>query len=194
MGVFDDHYHNNYWANDESVSGHGSTLDATAEIRRVLPLLFDHYDIKSVLDIPCGDYHWFAHMKLPQNITYIGADVVADLVMANRKQYPGVDFRLADIVSDPLPFVDLVFVRDLFGHLPNHKVKAALANVRRTKAKFLLATTFPTRETSGDIAEGEWRPINLARWWGLGDPEELINEHCTRPGYEDKALGLWRLR
>jgi SAM-dependent methyltransferase len=194
MGVFDDYYRNNSWGNDESVSGHGSSLQATSAIRSVLPLMFDHYDIGSVLDIPCGDFYWISHIVKPGTFHYIGADVVPELIDEVSRKHKGFDFRVLDITKDSLPKSDLVFCRDLFGHLPNYKIQAALRNIRRSGSKYLLTTTFPEHHNSGDIAEGQWRPINMAEFWGLGNPLEVINEHCQVPEFADKALGLWRLK
>ena len=191
--VFSRHYQTNYWADDESVSGHGSTVAATKTIRLVLPPLFEHYDIKSVLDIPCGDLNWAHKVKWP---SYIGADIVPELVAETRARFPDFDLRVLNITEDPLPQVDLILCRDLLGHFSNADVKRALANIKKSGAKYLLATTFPEHETSGNIETGEWRPINLASFFGLPDPIEYINENCTDGGgaFKDKSLGLWRLR
>lgn len=191
--VFSRHYQTNYWADDESVSGHGSTVAATKAIRLALPPLMEWYEIKSVLDIPCGDLNWAHKVKWP---AYIGADIVPELVEKARAAHPDFDLRVLDITRDPLPAVDLIVCRDLLGHFSNRDVKLALQNIKKSGAKYLLATTFPGHETSGDIETGMWRPINLASFFGLPDPEEYINEMCTDGGgaFADKSLGLWRLR
>lgn len=190
--VFQKIYQMNYWENDESVSGHGSDLASTQTIRKILPDVFKKFHVKSVLDIPCGDFHWFKEMKL--DIYYIGADIVPELIADNFKYNDKNHlFMMLDITEEMLPRADLILCRDLLGHFSNHDVQLALRNIKRSGAKYLLATTFPTRENPGDIKTGEWRPINLGWVWGLGNPELLINEQCGVPGYEDKALGLWEL-
>lgn len=195
MKIFDHIYRTNYWANQESVSGHGSSLDATAVVRQKLPGILRECGIRTLLDIPCGDYHWFKDVNESGEFVYIGADVVHDLIRHNRKHYPGVDFRELDITASQLPQVDLVFVRDLFGHFSNRDIKYALNNTRRSGSKYLMATTFPNHHAHVDIITGEWRPINLAEFYGLGDPVYLLNEHCTAGNgkYADKSLGLWEL-
>lgn len=195
--VFTKIYRDNHWKSDESVSGHGSTLEATSAIRSALPLLFDHYDIKSILDIPCGDMNWIGDTVIGKR-KYIGADIVTALIMKNREKYDlsNVEFHVMDITKDFLPTADLVLCRDLLGHFSNREVKLALNHILASGSKYLLATTFPNHTTSGDIKTGEWRPINLASLWGLPDPLEYINEHCTAGGgaFKDKSLGLWDLR
>lgn len=194
--VFDRIYQDNGWQNDESVSGAGSTHQATRAIRERLPYVFERRGITSVLDIPCGDYNWWPMMKLLQPLEYIGGDVVFDLIGDNIEKFPQVDFRVLDVVRDNLPRVDLIFVRDLLGHLSNREVKQALANIRWSGARFLMATTFPDYENSGDIETGQWRPINLDQFWGLPPALEYINEVCMAGDgqFTDKSLGLWRVR
>ena len=193
--TFSDIYHSNHWKNDESVSGNGSTMDATAEIRSKLPGLFRNYFIKSVLDIPCGDYNWFKEMKLEIDY-YLGADIVPEIVEANQ-QYADFNraFHLIDATSDDLPRVDLILCRDMLGHFSNADVKRTLQNFRASGSRYLLATTFPNHENSTNIETGQWRPINLASLFGLPNPIELINEKCMEGGgkFMDKSLGLWRL-
>lgn len=191
--VFSHHYQTNYWADDESVSGHGSTIAATKALRLALPPLMEWYEIKSVLDIPCGDMNWAPKVKWPE---YIGADIVPELIERNKSNYPDVRFLTLDITKDPLPPVDLILCRDLLGHFSNLDVKRALTNIKNSGAKYLLATTFPGHENSGNIETGQWRPINLASFFGLPDPVEYINENCTDGGgaFADKSMGLWRLR
>lgn len=197
MNIFDKYYQDNYWANDESRSGAGSTVEATATIREGLKDLMRMLKVKTLLDIPCGDFNWQQHMDFPEGFErYIGADVVRDLVMDNREKFrhPNLEFQQLDIVKDQLPRVDMVLVRDLFGHLSNDQVQMALKNLRKSGSRWLVATTFPGRETlPADIHTGDWRPINMGRMWGLGVHQIIMKENCTVPGFEDKSLGVWEL-
>ena len=191
-GVFEKIYQENAWKNDESVSGAGSTEEATRVIRQELPGIFRRYRIKNVLDIPCGDFNWASEVKWPG---YIGADVVPELIMRNREEWPEVDFRVLDVTKDFLPEVDLILCRDLLGHFSNYFVQKALRNIVSSGSRYLLATTFPKHENNGDIWTGDWRPINLASYYGLPDPIAIFNEGCTAGGgqFADKSLGVWRL-
>jgi len=125
----------------------------------------------------------------------VGIDIVPELISANRKRYPEVDFLVADIVSDPLPKVDLILCRDALVHLPNADVVRALANFRRADATWLLTNTFVSHDQNPDIVAGSWRPINLQLPpFALPPPSCIVDERCL--GYEgiyrDKRLGLWR--
>lgn len=199
MSIFDDIYRENRWQNDESVSGNGSTLEATSTIRGALPVMFRHYGLVRIIDIPCGDYHWFDSIEWQSEIRYLGIDIVPDLIAELQMKYHDttLTFELGDILEHPLSRdepADLILVRDLFGHFPNWKIQAALKNIKAARPKYLLTTTFPEHHSTDDIPEGAWRPVNMAEYWGLGAPIELLNEGCTVPGFEDKSLGLWRIK
>src|SRR5258705_12041519 len=46
----------NYWANAESLSGWGSTLEATSRTREALVAFVQEHGVRSLLDVPCGDF------------------------------------------------------------------------------------------------------------------------------------------
>jgi hypothetical protein len=78
----------------------------------------------------------------------------------------------------------------------NDDVQRALANFKRSGARYLLATTFPTVQENSDTQNGVWRPLNLEKGpFHLPRPIALINEKCTEAQgrYQDKSLGLWVL-
>ena len=52
----------NYWNNEESVSGSGSDLESTNNIRHKLPQLINQFKVTSILDAPCGDFYWMNHV------------------------------------------------------------------------------------------------------------------------------------
>ncbi|HMJ08127.1 MAG TPA: hypothetical protein VK468_03925, partial [Pyrinomonadaceae bacterium] len=85
--IFTEHYTKNVWINDQSVSGDGSTSEYTENLRRELPGLFEKFGIRSILDAPCGDYNWFRHVDRGTEISYIGGDIVGDLVRRNNESY-----------------------------------------------------------------------------------------------------------
>lgn len=84
--VFSEIFQKNAWASRESVSGTGSELNRTYHLRRELPVLLSELKIRSLLDLPCGDFNWMAHVDLGA-IHYIGADIIAELIDRNRKLY-----------------------------------------------------------------------------------------------------------
>jgi len=192
--TFTDIYENNLWTSSESLSGIGSELKNTELIRNELPYLFQKFDIKSMLDIPCGDWNWMKKVDL-SSVSYIGADIVEKLIISNKQSYPNIDFRTLDLTTDELPKVDLVFVRDCLGHLTNENVHKAIANIRNSGSKYLLATSFTRWNMNPDIQDGGWKCINLMIEPFYLNPIYLINENCQEgyPHYNDKCMILFKM-
>ena len=191
--VFRDIYLNNRWDGTESVSGPGSTMEATEGIRVTLPRLISELNVLTLLDLPCGDVHWISRC-LPPSIRYLGGDVVPDIIERNRKALPELGtFQVIDLATDPLPEADLILVRDCFIHLPNRMILKSIANIRSAKIRYFLSTTFPNESTNQDIEIGGYRPINLvAPPFGLPAPERYVldEEGSSQSG---KHLGLWKM-
>lgn len=191
--VFTEIYEKDLWASAESKSGSGSELRSTFKIREELPLLLSKFNIKSMLDIPCGDFNWMQYVNLG-NTQYIGADIVEKAVEVNKAKY-NKDFRVLDLVNDDLPQVDLLFVRDCLGHLSNANVLKAIENAKRSGSKYMLATSFTKWDKNPDIADGGWKCINLMIPPFSLNPIYLINEDCQEgyPHYNDKCMILFKL-
>ena len=88
------------WDGEESVSGPGSDLLQTTRLVERFPEVLKAYDVDSVLDIPCGDFHWMSH-ALPSGARYLGGDLVGELIDGNRDRFrrDGVEFRTFDLLS-----------------------------------------------------------------------------------------------
>jgi hypothetical protein len=195
--IFGDIYSNNRWQGSESRSGEGSSIGQTREIAAALPGLLRRIGATSMLDIPCGDFHWMSGVEL-QGIDYTGADLVPSVVaeVASRWQGPGRSFRQLDLCSSPLPGVGLVFCRDCLVHLPIADIRRAIANIQASGSEYLLATTFPGTTANHDIAMGDFRPLNLQRPpFNFPEPLETILERCTEASgaHSDKSMALWKV-
>jgi 2-polyprenyl-3-methyl-5-hydroxy-6-metoxy-1,4-benzoquinol methylase len=194
--IFEEFYRLNHWYDEESRSGSGSNLKQTSEIRRILPEILTALQIKTILDIPCGDFNWMKEVDL-KGAYYCGADIVVDVITHNTKNYLSADkrFNWADITSTRLGEFDLVFCRDCLVHLSDDDVKKAICNIKRSGSKYLMTTTF-TNRINRAIETGGWRPINLeATPFLFSAPLEMYNENCTEEGgmYMDKSLAVWRI-
>lgn len=195
--LFTDIYRNNSWGGVHSVSGPGSELAQTDRIIRALPTLFRTFNIRSMLDIPCGDFHWMRWVDLAR-VDYIGADIVPEIVARNR-MYPAprnMRFESMDLLQDPLPAVDLILCRDCLVHFDFAAIARSLDNILASGARYLLTTTFTGSRINHDISTGAWRPLNLeSPPFRLPRPRQVIQEGCREKGgaYADKALALWRI-
>ncbi len=193
-GRFTRIYRENRWRDQESKSGPGSNLPQTAAIRRELPGLLTELGIKSMLDIPCGDFNWMKQADLPLE-HYTGGDIVAEMIRENQRLY-GDDrhsFLQLDLTRDDLPRAEIVLCRDCLVHLSFADGLRALRQIRRSGAEYLLCTTFVEVANNTDIITGDWRAINLQLPpYNLPAPVRLIDEECPEEQYRDKRLGLWR--
>jgi len=182
----------------ESASGAGSSHAQTRVVREVLPPLLKEIGAVSLLDIPCGDLHWMKEIDLGE-IHYIGADIVRPLIEHNRQQFANTRrcFEVVNLISDPLPQADVVFCRDCMVHLSNKDVRSVLDNIRKSGAKWLIATTYTGGDRiNSDIRTGQWRAINLTcAPFNLPPPLTLVNEHCSEDNgrFADKYLAVWRV-
>ncbi|OGW86065.1 MAG: hypothetical protein A3C35_04150 [Omnitrophica bacterium RIFCSPHIGHO2_02_FULL_46_11] len=195
--VFNDIYHSRRWTGSDSISGTGSGLAQTVALRRELSALLKRLNIKSLLDAPCGDFHWMKEVDLGTRC-YTGIDIVSDLIVENQKKYNNEyrKFISFDISRDPLPQVDMILCRDCFVHLSFKNIIATIKNFKRSGSKHLLTTTFHKWTKNADIVTGGWRPINLQlRPFSFPDPIQIIDEQCSgaERQYWDKSLGLWKL-
>lgn len=173
-------YQENVFGSAESRSGTGSTNGQTANIRAVMPKIFQGLGVKSLLDVPCGDFNWMSHVDLA-NISYIGGDIVPEMIEQNKKQFgaENVEFRVMSVTTDPLPTADIILCRDLLVHFKLEDGIKAMQNFKRSGAKYLLATTFPNTEENVDDMF-IWRTLNMQKPpFNLPEPLRVINENCT---------------
>ncbi|GAB4115186.1 MAG: class I SAM-dependent methyltransferase [Acidobacteriota bacterium] len=189
-------YERCFWGEPDSVSGPGSVPEQTRVLIRELPPLLSRLGVRTLLDIPCGDFNWMRELELELD-WYVGGDIVAALIASNQQRYgrPGREFRRLDLTRDSLPRADLILCRDCLVHLSFADIARAVERIRASGSTWLLTTTFPSREINVDIVTGDWRPLNLeAPPLCFPPPELVLNEGCPEPGYEDKSLGLWRVK
>jgi hypothetical protein len=193
--VFEDIYQKKAWSG-VSHSGPGSDLEQTRKVRHSLQKVIAQYDIKTLLDVPCGDWFWMKETDL-SSVQYTGGDIVEEIISRNQK-YAGdqVSFQFLDLLEPEIPAHDLVFCRDCLVHFSYRDVCRALENLKKSGSHYLLTTTFPGR-VNYDIITGNWRPLDLqAEPFNLSEPIQLINEGCTEGNgsYADKSLALWDLQ
>jgi hypothetical protein len=194
--IFRKIYQTNYWGNDFSVSGPGSSLKSTENLRKTLPLLVAAVGARSFLDIPCGDFQWMKHVPLGVE-RYYGADIVFSLVESNQKTFGDRgNFLRLDLLRDKLPSVDIVFCRDCLIHLSFREINLAINNIRNAAPRYIFTTTFPDHQANVDTVTPYWRPLNLQLApFNFPAPIYLIKD-CSDSeyDYQGKCLGIWRVQ
>jgi hypothetical protein len=191
--LFTYYYKSNKWGDSESVSGPGSSLEATENIRRELPLLFGELNIKVLFDAPCGDFNWFRRIEIQPAIRYIGGEIVESIVEKNHELFKDINRRFikVDITKDELPQADMWLCRDTLFHFSNEEICKVISNLRKSNISYFLSTTFPEVAHNKDIRMGEYRPINLERFpFNLHAPLRYINDSDSVTS--GKKLGLWK--
>ena len=159
-------FKNNHWNNEESVSGDGSTLEYTENLRNQLPKLIDQYNINSILDAPCGDFNWMQSVITHLDCSYIGGDIVKELIedLKIKHQTDKVRFVNLNVTSQSLPQADLMICRDCLFHLRYEDIHKFLANFINSKIPYLLTTTHINNDNfeNHDLCEGHFfRRIDL---------------------------------
>ena len=192
--IFQRYWADNHWRNPETRSGDGSTLAYTEPLRRELPPLLARLGVRSMLDLPCGDFHWIRHMPLPEGLRYVGADVVPGMIAELQSRHGGAlhRFRCIDALADDLPEADLWLCRDLVFHLPNADVLKLLARFARSRIGHLLITSHAaTANVNADTFMGGFQLVNLQLPpFALPEPDERLPDWVA--GYPERWMLLYR--
>ena len=132
-------------------------------IDRMVDLLL-HHSVElgrplTLVDVGCGDFRVGKALleRLPE-LTYIGCDIVPELVARHNAQYATdrVSFKTLDMVCNLLPEGDVCLVRQVFQHLANADILEA---IKHLNCPLVYVT--------------EWHP---ARKLGAPNPDHLQGE------------------
>jgi hypothetical protein len=190
--IFKHHFETNEWSNDESVSGPGSTLKYTKNIRNIIPQTVKELGVEKILDAPCGDYNWARMIGWISPVTYIGGDIVTPLIEKNQSLYgtESTKFVKLNIIEDKLPKADLWLCRDCLFHLSERDIFLTFYNFLKSDISYLLTSTHPECKKNRDIPTGSFREINLLiHPFNLGKPIRTIDDWIE--GFPVRHLALW---
>lgn len=190
--IFTYYYKDNFWGNPESLSGGGSTLEYTENIRREIPKLVREYDIKIFLDAPCGDYNWFQKVEKPNGMKYIGGDIVDQLIAQNQSRYTDsqTSFMSLDIINERLPSADLWMCRDCLFHFSYEDIFKTLDNFVNSEIEYLFTSVHTNCTENTDILTGGVRLLNLELPpFNLCKPIVYIDDWI--PNFHVRKMGLW---
>ncbi len=197
--VFTMIYRRGVWRDSESRSGSGSNMRATEAIRAELPRMLEALQIKSLLDVPCGDFNWMKEVKLG-TVDYLGADIVEELIASNNSRFaaPNRRFQCLDILKDSIPKVDLIFCRDCLVHFSSKHIGTAIGNIKASGSTYLATTTFPTVQVNGEIPTGQHRAINLQLPpFNFAAPVMVLDDKAPSPPANAlapfKKIGVWKV-
>ncbi|KAI9365396.1 hypothetical protein DFJ73DRAFT_262857 [Zopfochytrium polystomum] len=169
-------FEQNAWGSPESVSGHGSSLAQTKNVRYLIGKFLETFNVKTFIDSPCGDVNWQHMIDGFEDIDYLGLDIVPPLIERNKKHFKSLgkknmQFAVVDFSAEPYPLknADVILNRDMIQHNTLADGVRAYANMEASGAKYLITTwhQHPTTDKANDywhnrnISPGDWYPVDI---------------------------------
>jgi hypothetical protein len=192
--VFSEIYETSHWGDGESRSGAGSSMKVSANIRKELPGVLADIQAKSILDAPCGDFHWMRSVELGVE-RYIGGDIVPSLIDELALEFADDQvrsFRVIDLTHDELPDVDVLFCRDCLQHLSTDLALKVIENFKKSSCKYLITTTFPDVKFNPRGFTGGMTTHNLQiAPFGFPQPLREINDFGSGDKVYRRTMGVW---
>jgi SAM-dependent methyltransferase len=193
--AFNTVYETNAWGGTETRStGPNGCAGARDELAPLLVNLVRELGAKSVLDLGCGEGVW-----MPDLPGYIGVDVSTEAIEAAKAFHPDRDHRLWS--GGELPVCDLVIVRHVMQHMPVGDGAYLLSRIKKSGAKWLLATSFEKGNNAGSptlsgikVGGGYWPDLEAAPF-SLGAPYNRAVDGTMSPANVQNGcfLGLWKI-
>lgn len=177
------------WGDHSRGSGPGSEPDYTAGYREFLATFLRENNIRSVLDLGCGN--WRSTQLIDwTGIDYLGVDFIHKIIARNRRLHGAANIKFAqgDVRAFDIPTVDLVIAKDVLQHWPTAEVVSFLSRLRESSAKMALLVNCANDDghpRNRDIALGLFRPIHLNDPPFSSQLEEVYAFHS-------KKVLLWR--
>lgn len=164
-------------------SGSGSKGEPVLQYCDAVVRLIRERNIRSVVDIGCGDFFVGKHIVEAANVRYIGVDIVPELIAHHQRTVkdPRVTFMHADMTRDTLPGADLCLVRQVMQHLSNQEISSAFANLKQY-ALLLVAEDVPksAKEFNRDKPHGP----DVRRYFGSG-------VYVDRAPFSQNVIAAW---
>ncbi len=113
-------------------------------------------DIATLVDIGCGDFQVSQRIlqRLNRPVRYFGCDVASKVVADNNIRHAvsgKIAFLHANVAKDPLPEGDIVTIREVFQHLSNDTIRAALENLKRNFKLAIITEAVPIHPTAANL-------------------------------------------
>lgn len=191
--VFENIYHKKIWYHG---SGSGSLVSNTKEFRSFLTKYLKKHDIKSMIDIGCGDWQFMRLLDF-SGMKYLGIDVVPHLIRENTRKYgkKNIAFRSGDATKMKLPKADLVLLKDVLQHWSIAEIKRFVKKLSRYPHVLLLNSAGGEKKMDGDVNSeipvGFGRPLDLSKPPFRLRVETLLEYRSYRPikkKFEKKRL------
>jgi SAM-dependent methyltransferase len=128
--IFSEIYKNNQWGGTAGsfYSGEGTHNPGTFMYIQQIADFINSHQVKTVLDIGCGDFRIMSDILEKVDVDYIGCDVVPELIEHHQGKYANekTKFIQLNAITDELPDADLVTIRQVLQHLSNEQITKIL--------------------------------------------------------------------
>jgi SAM-dependent methyltransferase len=111
-------------AGEQFYSGIGSNSKFAAVYAEWVNRFVAKRALHHIVDLGCGDFQVGRLLRRSSDVRYTGVDVVADLILHNRKHFQDAytEFSCANILEDELPDGDVCLIRQVLQHLSNQQI------------------------------------------------------------------------
>ena len=167
-----------------------SSQQGTAKLRGEIVELLQQHSVKSIFDAGCNDCNWMRIIS--EYVDYKGGDISLAMVAHCWLKQQGLDVILHDITTDPIPDVDLLFIRDVTIHLNNEDKMRVWKNWFSSNVPWILITHNQEVSTNNNSEyQDQQLLVELANWerdpWNFPAPKATINEYDAN----GKCMALW---
>lgn len=167
----------------------GSSMEYTTKLRKELLIFFKKHQIQSLFDAGCNDCSWMSTVL--DNFEYCGGDISRPLITDLKNRYPQLNVSLHDVTTDPLPWVDVLFVRDVTIHLNYSDKRKVIDNWLSSNIPWLLITHDEFETENTDFSYNGQFPFAQVNWellpWNFPKPTDVIYEI----GSAGRCMALW---
>lgn len=161
--VFSSIYKNKKWLDVVGTeSGPGSSIECSQSYLQFLDTFVKQHEIKSILDLGCGDLNLMKHFDF-SSLYYKGIDIVDCVIQTNIERYKreNVEFETSSITDYDfnVPF-DLIICKDVLQHLSSTNVLKILGKIKNFKYS-LFTNDFDETNFNNPILDGDYTAIDL---------------------------------
>lgn len=167
----------------------GSSMEYTAKLRKELPVIFKKHNIQSIFDAGCNDCSWIS--TLIDNLEYHGGDASINMITDLKIRRPDLKVSHHDVTTDPLPMVDLLFIKDVTIHINYADKKKVIQNWLASNITWLMVTHDEHENDNLDFNYADGFPFAQVNWelapWNFPKPTDVIYEI----GSAGRCMALW---
>lgn len=134
----------------EFYSGKGSDDIFAVKYAELIREFIQEKAAESIVDLGCGDFR-VASRFASEVDSYIGIDVVEELIQYNRGQYSNekVQFKYLDIAEEELPDGEICLIRQVLQHLCNNDIQRVISKL--SKYRYAIITEHQLQKPSNVV-------------------------------------------